>query len=110
MTPKQAVELLMCHFVSMYSDFCLQLIQRRCQRCQGSGLVRKKRYRSEMDVRKCPDCGGFFPWQGWKQFLTSTAAPGNGGPLQQPKGQNSIFYRCKLQLKTYVPQNRRLHL
>ncbi|GIL77146.1 hypothetical protein Vretifemale_6696 [Volvox reticuliferus] len=25
-------------------------------------------------------------------FLTSTAAPGNGGPLQQPRGQTSVFY------------------
>eukprot|EP00983_Pelagomonas_calceolata_P014416 459024-Pelagomonas_calceolata.AAC.1 len=27
----------------------------------------------------CTQCGGFFPWISWKMFLTSTAAPGNGG-------------------------------
>jgi len=69
------------------------LIQQRCERCGGSGLIQKRRYRDARDVRKCPDCGGFFPWQGWKLFFTSTAAPGNGGPLQQPKGQTSVFYR-----------------
>lgn len=25
-------------------------------------------------------------------FLSSTAAPGNGGPLLPPKGQTSVFY------------------
>lgn len=33
-------------------------------------------------LRKCPQCGGFFPWVSWKLFLTSTAAPGNGGEAQ----------------------------
>jgi hypothetical protein len=64
------------------------VIQRRCAACQGSGLVKRGRYQ-----RKCPECGGFFPWIGWKQFLTSTAAPGNGGVLRAPKGQTSIFYK-----------------
>ncbi|CAK0782615.1 hypothetical protein CVIRNUC_005817 [Coccomyxa viridis] len=63
------------------------IIQRRCSRCNGSGLVMKGRY-----ARKCPECGGFFPWQGWKRFFTSTALPGNGGPLRQPRGQTSVFY------------------
>ena len=31
--------------------------------------------------------------QGWKRFFTSTALPGNGGPLRQPRGQTSVFYR-----------------
>lgn len=38
--------------------------------------------------------------QGWRRFFTSTALPGNGGPLRQPRGQTSIFYRsasCHLQ-------------
>ncbi|PNH11888.1 hypothetical protein TSOC_001215 [Tetrabaena socialis] len=25
-------------------------------------------------------------------FLSSAATPGNGGPLQQPRGQTSVFY------------------
>ena len=37
-------------------------------------------------------CGGMLPWLGWKMFLFSTLRPGNGGPLQQPKGQKSVFY------------------
>jgi hypothetical protein len=41
---------------------------------------------------KCAQCGGFFPWLGWKTFFTSTASPGNGGPLLQPKGQTSVLY------------------
>ena len=43
--------------------------------------------------RKCSQCGGFLPWLGWKKFFTSTALPGNGGPLLQPKGQSSVLYK-----------------
>lgn len=58
-------------------------------------------------LRKCPDCGGFFPWQAWHvcctsdvhipsqswgQFLSATATPGNGGPLMQPRGQRGVLY------------------
>jgi hypothetical protein len=43
--------------------------------------------------KKCVECGGFFPWLGWKMFFTSMAAPGNGGPLLQPRGQNSVLYK-----------------
>eukprot|EP00884_Botryococcus_braunii_P012101 jgi/Botrbrau1/20892/Bobra.0135s0023.1 len=64
------------------------IIQQRCQVCKGSGLVEKGRF-----LRKCPECGGLFPWLGWKTFFTSTAAPGNGGVLRAPRGQTSIFYR-----------------
>lgn len=35
-------------------------------------------------------------FQGWKKFFTSTAAPGNGGPLRAPRGQTSILYKCAL--------------
>lgn len=67
----------------------LQLIQRRCDTCSGSGLVTRGRFQ-----RKCPDCGGFFPWRGWAEFLSATASPGNGGPLRAPRGQTSVFYKC----------------
>jgi hypothetical protein len=53
---------------------CLQLIQRRCKVCNGSGLVARGR-----GQRKCPECGGFFPWISWKMFLSANARPGNGG-------------------------------
>lgn len=69
-----------------------QLIQQRCQVCAGKGLVPSSREGAKY-VRKCPQCGGFFPWVSWKLFLTSTAAPGNGGPLQYPKGQDSVFFK-----------------
>lgn len=40
----------------------------------------------------------FYRLQGWKRFFTSTALPGNGGPLRQPRGQTSIFYKCAPEL------------
>ena len=46
-----------------------------------------------MQLRKCPECGGFFPWQSWRQFFEATSRPGNGGPLLQPRGQTSVLYR-----------------
>lgn len=60
----------------------------RCEKCGGNGLLKSGRF-----YRKCPECGGFFPWQGWKLFFTSTASPGNGGPLLQPRGQKSVLYK-----------------
>ena len=77
------IQTLCCH---------LQLIQRRCSRCDGSGLVERGPF-----LRKCPECGGFFPWQGWKRFLTSTATPGNGGVLRQPRNQDGVIYKYALQ-------------
>ncbi|KAG1658771.1 hypothetical protein FOA52_001314 [Chlamydomonas sp. UWO 241] len=68
------------------------LIQQRCTVCAGKGLVPSSKEGTKY-VRKCPQCGGFFPWVSWKLFLTSTAAPGNGGPLQYPKGQTSVFFK-----------------
>lgn len=66
------------------------LIQRRCRVCAGSGLVERGPTRLQ---RKCPECGGFFPWRGWGEFLSATARPGNGGPLLAPRGQTSVFYK-----------------
>lgn len=74
--------------IGSYQFIARILIQRRCEKCNGSGLVERGPF-----LRKCPECGGFFPWQGWKQFLTSTAAPGNGGVLRQPRNQNGVIYR-----------------
>ena len=90
----------MPHLALRYIDsFCIQtlccnvqLIQRRCSRCDGSGLVERGPF-----LRKCPECGGFFPWQGWKRFLTSTATPGNGGVLRQPRNQDGVIYKYALQ-------------
>ena len=86
---KECCEVL--HFPGWAADSLVvvwQIIQRRCAECSGSGLVQKGRFN-----HKCPECGGFFPWQGWRRFFTSAATPGNGGPLRQPRGQTSVFYR-----------------
>ncbi|KAL0038996.1 hypothetical protein WJX77_004535 [Trebouxia sp. C0004] len=74
--------------IGSYQFIARILIQRRCEKCDGSGLVERGPL-----LRKCPECGGFFPWQGWKQFFTSTAAPGNGGVLRQPRNQEGVIYR-----------------
>ncbi|KAL3147611.1 hypothetical protein ABBQ38_014662 [Trebouxia sp. C0009 RCD-2024] len=74
--------------IGSYQFVARILIQRRCPRCSGSGLVERGPF-----LRKCPECGGFFPWQGWKQFLTSTATPGNGGVLRQPRNQDGVIYK-----------------
>ncbi|KAJ9531831.1 hypothetical protein QJQ45_021981 [Haematococcus lacustris] len=68
------------------------IIQLRCELCGGRGLVPSTNPGAKY-LRKCPTCGGFFPWVSWKMFLSSTAAPGNGGPLLQPKGQTSVLYQ-----------------
>ncbi|PPD92686.1 hypothetical protein GOBAR_DD10372 [Gossypium barbadense] len=47
-------------------EFSKRIIaQRRCGECRGSGLV----FRGN-DYFKCPECGGFLPWQSWKRFFT----------------------------------------
>ena len=61
----------------------LQLIQRRCQVCGGNGLVKKGKY-----MKKCPQCGGFFPWISWRMFLSANASPGNGG-----EGGGEVYHK-----------------
>ncbi|ONK64441.1 uncharacterized protein A4U43_C07F25960 [Asparagus officinalis] len=39
--------------------------QRKCEICRGSGLVQD----DDVYIR-CPNCGGFLPWQTWKRFFT----------------------------------------
>ncbi|KAL0047016.1 hypothetical protein WJX82_004267 [Trebouxia sp. C0006] len=80
--------------IGSYQFIARILIQKRCEKCDGSGLVERGPF-----LRKCPECGGFFPWQGWKQFLTSTAAPGNGGVLRQPRNQEGVIYRIPPEAK-----------
>jgi len=43
------------------------LKQRKCKRCDGTGLV-VMRTSSEGRETKCPDCGGWLPWKGWDAF------------------------------------------
>lgn len=80
--------------IGSYQFVARILIQRRCQTCDGSGLVERGPF-----LRKCPECGGFFPWQGWKRFLTSTATPGNGGVLRQPRNQDGVIYKIPPKVK-----------
>ncbi|KAJ6831970.1 uncharacterized protein M6B38_344905 [Iris pallida] len=39
--------------------------QKKCKVCGGSGLVLE-----DDSYYRCPDCGGFLPWQSWKRFFT----------------------------------------
>ncbi|XP_057439799.1 uncharacterized protein LOC130731508 [Lotus japonicus] len=43
------------------------MAQRRCEVCGGSGLVLREK---EKDYIRCPECGGFLPWQSWKRFFS----------------------------------------
>ncbi|KAK8705937.1 hypothetical protein V6N13_049521 [Hibiscus sabdariffa] len=53
-------------FVVAGVEFSKRIIaQRRCEECGGSGLVFR-----DKDYFKCPECGGFLPWQSWKRFFT----------------------------------------
>lgn len=65
------------------------LIQRRCARCAGSGLIVVGAGAEARKV-KCASCGGFLPWESWSRFLSSD--PGNGGRLRAPRGQTRVLY------------------
>lgn len=41
--------------------------QRRCELCEGSGLV--KHGAGNRFWKRCDKCGGFLPWQSWKRFF-----------------------------------------
>lgn len=69
------------------------VIQRRCARCAGSGLITinvNGDVNAPKRLIKCTTCGGFLPWRDWKSFFSS--APGNGGVVRAPRGQTSAFY------------------
>ncbi|OMP04278.1 hypothetical protein COLO4_09786 [Corchorus olitorius] len=56
-------------FVVAGIEFSKRIIaQRRCEECRGSGLVLR-----ENGYFKCPECGGFLPWQSWKRFFTAAS-------------------------------------
>ncbi|XP_068339737.1 uncharacterized protein [Pyrus communis] len=53
-------------FVVAGIEFSKRIIaQKRCEVCRGSGLVLTKD-----NYVKCPECGGFLPWQSWKRFFS----------------------------------------
>ncbi|KFK27141.1 hypothetical protein AALP_AA8G340500 [Arabis alpina] len=53
-------------FVVAGVEFSKRIIaQKKCEECRGTGLVfRDKKY------FRCPECGGFLPWQSWRRFFT----------------------------------------
>ncbi|EOA12708.1 hypothetical protein CARUB_v10028011mg [Capsella rubella] len=53
-------------FVVAGVEFSKRIIaQKKCEECGGTGLVFKnKKY------FRCPECGGFLPWQSWRRFFT----------------------------------------
>ncbi|CAI8586978.1 unnamed protein product [Vicia faba] len=54
-------------FVVAGIEFSKRIIaQRKCETCGGSGLVS-----IEKNYFRCPECGGFLPWQSWKRFFSS---------------------------------------
>ncbi|XP_002866104.2 uncharacterized protein LOC9300475 [Arabidopsis lyrata subsp. lyrata] len=53
-------------FVVAGVEFSKRIIaQKRCEECGGTGLV----FRDNKYFR-CPECGGFLPWQSWRRFFT----------------------------------------
>ncbi|KAF7815936.1 uncharacterized protein G2W53_029905 [Senna tora] len=53
-------------FVVAGVEFSKRIIaQKRCEECGGSGLVLR-----EKEYFRCPECGGFLPWQSWKRFFS----------------------------------------
>lgn len=72
-----------CHAACVWR--VVQVIQRRCKVCGGTGLVQRGRFQ-----RKCPQCGGFFPWRSWKDFLSANARPGNGGERAADRADSQL--------------------
>ncbi|CAJ2633816.1 unnamed protein product [Trifolium pratense] len=53
-------------FVVAGIEFSKRIIaQKKCETCGGSGLVFV-----EKNYFRCPECGGFLPWQSWKRFFS----------------------------------------
>ncbi|KAI9115810.1 hypothetical protein K1719_013479 [Acacia pycnantha] len=53
-------------FVVAGVEFSKRIIsQKTCEECGGSGLVLR-----EKEYFRCPECGGFLPWQSWKRFFS----------------------------------------
>ncbi|KAG6596745.1 hypothetical protein SDJN03_09925, partial [Cucurbita argyrosperma subsp. sororia] len=53
-------------FVVAGIEFSKRIVaQKRCKECGGSGLVLM-----DKDYFRCPECGGFLPWQSWRRFFS----------------------------------------
>ncbi|XP_071736603.1 uncharacterized protein [Rutidosis leptorrhynchoides] len=53
-------------FVVAGIEFSKRIVaQKKCIECGGSGLVL-----IEKEYIRCPNCGGFLPWQSWRRFFT----------------------------------------
>ncbi|KAK1360866.1 putative Transmembrane protein [Heracleum sosnowskyi] len=54
-------------FIVAAIEFSKRIVaQKKCEICQGSGLV----LMDNKDYIRCPDCGGFLPWQSWRRFFS----------------------------------------
>ncbi|GKA45107.1 hypothetical protein Tco_0737903 [Tanacetum coccineum] len=53
-------------FVVAGIEFSKRIVaQKKCTECRGSGLVL-----IEKEYIRCPNCGGFLPWQSWQRFFS----------------------------------------
>ncbi|PWA78463.1 hypothetical protein CTI12_AA215050 [Artemisia annua] len=53
-------------FVVAGIEFSKRIVaQKKCTECGGSGLVL-----IEKEYIRCPNCGGFLPWQSWQRFFS----------------------------------------
>ncbi|KAM0070722.1 hypothetical protein Hdeb2414_s0001g00016471 [Helianthus debilis subsp. tardiflorus] len=53
-------------FVVAGIEFSKRIVaQKKCNECGGSGLVL-----IEDEYIRCPNCGGFLPWQSWRRFFS----------------------------------------
>ncbi|KAK1418004.1 hypothetical protein QVD17_27140 [Tagetes erecta] len=53
-------------FVVAGIEFSKRIVaQKKCVECGGSGLVL-----IEKEYVRCPNCGGFLPWQSWRRFFS----------------------------------------
>ncbi|KAL8098714.1 hypothetical protein AgCh_031454 [Apium graveolens] len=54
-------------FIVAAIEFSKRIVaQKKCEICQGSGLV----LMDKKEYIRCPDCGGFLPWQSWNRFFS----------------------------------------
>ncbi|KAL8239193.1 hypothetical protein R6Q59_015760 [Mikania micrantha] len=72
-------------FVVAGIEFSKRIVaQKKCIECGGSGLVL-----IEKEYIRCPNCGGFLPWQSWKRFFSTKVVLGSR--IQTSKAGLGVF-------------------